>query len=102
MEWLECQKYTILARRLKILNVEVDVVARSLAGVIVLIEVKSLRGIQWLERRVTLRQQARLRRVAQSLAEGVPWLGTSGPREVELWLATVGETKSSVQVFQDL
>lgn len=76
--------------------------AQAESGLLILIEVKSLRRGEWLERRVVPKQRRRLRRVAQNLAEGVPWRGTHGEREVELWLATVGESKSSVQVYQDL
>lgn len=102
VEYLEHKNLKILGRRLKIFGVEIDVIARNSCGVLVLVEVKSLQRGEWLENRLSLRQLQRLRRVAQALAEGVPWLGSQGPREVELWLALVGETKASVQVFFDL
>ena len=82
----------ILARRWKICGVEIDILARDSAGVLMVVEVKSLPNIDWLEKRLTARQWLRLKRASAVLA-------ARGERVV-LCLATVDRTMQ-VQFFEE-
>jgi Holliday junction resolvase-like predicted endonuclease len=90
----------IAGRRIKVLGVELDLLAIGPLGQWIIIEVKSLGPAGWPEVRVTWRQRARLRRAADALAQGwrVPGTGHRSS-EIELWLALVGE--GPVQLIQD-
>jgi Holliday junction resolvase-like predicted endonuclease len=92
----------IVARRVRVAGVELDLVGTNPAGAWIVIEVKSLGPGEWIENRISVKQKRRLVRAATALADGwrLPGVRFQSP-DVELWLALVPFGPAPVQLIQD-
>ena len=90
-QYLEKKGWTILYQNKKVLGVEIDILAKKKQEQI-MIEVKSIRKEEQLEKILKLKQKERLKKAAESLL-------TDFPEGLRLFLATV-DNKNKIEFFE--
>lgn len=92
----------VVARRIKVAGIEIDLLGIGPTGNWLVVEVKSLGRAGWLESRIHWRQLKRLRRALGVLNGGwrIPGVCHQSS-EGELWFALVPRDGRPVQLIQD-
>ncbi len=92
----------IVATRVRVCGVELDLVGIDKQGGWIVVEVKSLGDGEWIENRLSWRQRQRLIRASNALAAGWRLAGVAHRADsVELWLVLVPNGPGPVQLIQD-